>query len=1021
MSSALSLSLLSGACPAMAQTAANAASPQQKTYNIDIPSLPLSKALAQLSLQTDLEIVYTQDEPYDVTAPAVKGRYTSAQALQILLQGSGFTARQVRSGVVTLEKTQGGISSGANSFNLGAIRVEGTGVAENPSGLTEREVIGHDDIYDQDFSTVYADRRTVERYKGVSSADILKGLVGVYSRDVRNSGALDPSIRGISGASRVPVIIDGTEQALAVNRGYNGVSNRSYLDPNLIAGVQVFKGPNASRDVRGGNYGAVTLNTLSADDILTADQTFGMELKIEGGNNVTSPRLPTLLTGQDYRTVPGFPGSPGVSGSPATPKGDPSLKVVPRDNKNLLSLGDRAVRVAVAGKTERFDWLAAFAYRTAGNYYVGSEQADYYNNPDYVNSVFTLIRRLATDYAPGREAPNTSSELTSYLVKGKWRISDDQSLQLTLRDSQSDYGEVMPSRIVSAEGFGTSQWPLSSVHAKAGTLEYRWRPDSQWIDLKASLWTTRTQSATYSAGGYPNMAGGASDPILRNTALTNAQNNRTGISFSNRFQPLQSLDLTLAGNWQKEKISSPDTYNASQLNGWMQYPRAGRREEYDLSLYLDWRPNQFLTVNAGARYSSYWAFDDFLQSQLDAGNGSRFNQYVPTSYTVTYQTEHTGPDAWIEYYRSLYVGGLPPAIQAIWESQIRATWSMGSYTLDRTAPAWLPGEDGRFLRADNACVNGWLNDIADYNGRCSTTAVNTIYQPVNHKKKADGWAPWLGLTLHFTGNSRVYLRYDEAYRYPTIGESTVSFATSVNPRGPLKPEHIHAYEVAYVHDLRDILKLDSDQRADIKLTWFRTETDDVIERDVNLMYSNLEQQVIEGLEFQARYDNGRFFTDFSAAHTLKNKVCDAEVAILLQPGAGTVPDCVNYGFVSGYLLAQATPDYSANWTFGGRFLDRRLEAGGRLVYYSKYDNAELDLFIGNPLNPNVVGGYALNTPYTWGRILTADAYVSYVVNDKIKLELVGTNLTDRYYIDPLSRSLMPAPGRAVRFSLTARY
>jgi hemoglobin/transferrin/lactoferrin receptor protein len=39
----------------------------------------------------------------------------------------------------------------------------------------------------------------VERYKGTSTADVLNSAIGVYSGDARNSGALDPNVRGIQG------------------------------------------------------------------------------------------------------------------------------------------------------------------------------------------------------------------------------------------------------------------------------------------------------------------------------------------------------------------------------------------------------------------------------------------------------------------------------------------------------------------------------------------------------------------------------------------------------------------------------------------------------------------------------------------------------------------------------------------------------------------------------------------------------------------------------------------------------
>ncbi|MFX5521915.1 Plug domain-containing protein, partial [Acinetobacter baumannii] len=85
-------------------------------------------------------------------------------------------------------------------------------------------------------------RDRVERYRGSNPDDVVKDLVGVFSGDARNSGALDVTIRRIQGPGRVPVSIDGGEEALTVWRGYNGVSNRNYIDPNLIGGIQVIKG-----------------------------------------------------------------------------------------------------------------------------------------------------------------------------------------------------------------------------------------------------------------------------------------------------------------------------------------------------------------------------------------------------------------------------------------------------------------------------------------------------------------------------------------------------------------------------------------------------------------------------------------------------------------------------------------------------------------------------------------------------------------------------------------------------------
>ncbi|MEJ2459910.1 MAG: TonB-dependent receptor, partial [Novosphingobium sp.] len=259
-----------------------------------------------------------------------------------------------------------------------------------------------------------------------------------------------------------------------------------------------------------------------------------------------------------------------------------------------------------------------------------------------------------------------------------------------------------------------------------------------------------------------------------------------------------------------------------------------------------------------------------------------------------------------------------------------------------------PDAQGQYRRADNICVNGFLNGVSNYIADSCSASINSqsiVATTESKRKSGHGWAPMASATAYFSGSSRVYLRYAEAYRFPSMFESTIGFSASINPLQTVKPEHIYSGEAAYVQDLRDFFSLSGDQHADLNLTWYRNKTRNVIERSTQLMFFNLDKQVIEGLELQARFDNGRFFTEIGAAH--------------------------------------------------------------------------IDEFIGGPIADRI-GGYGLNVPYRWGEIVTLDAYATFRLNDRFSAELVGTNLTNRYYLDPLSRSLTPAPGRTVRLSLTGR-
>jgi len=1043
LGSAIALALCIPLSPAVGQTTTAKPGTQQERHGIDIASQPLPQALAQLSQQTHLQVVYTQDEPYGITAPAVEGRYSNAEALSRLLAGSGFTWRQIRPGAITLEKAP---PPAKGTVTLGALNVSGAAATES------RDERGHDDVYDQDISSTYMGKKEIERYKGVSPADVLKGMVGVFSGDARNSGALDPSIRGVEGPGRVPVIIDGTEQALTVWRGYNGINNRSYIDPSLIAGIQVLKGPSNTADVDSGIGGAVVAHTLDASDILKPGQTFGGEFRVEGGDNSVSPRLPHLLTGQDYRTVPGFD-------NPYTPYADPSLRVnLKHDSDNkTLSLGDKAWRLALAGRDGDFDWLAAYAHRKRGNYFAGKNESSYYTDTS-LSAVdqFHLIRTLGLYYKPGDEIPNTSSQMDSWLLKGTWHISDDQSIKLTLRDSLTQYGEIMPSRIFVGgnDDAGSIQWPLSKVDSKAYSLEYKWRPDSPWFDLHANLWTTRTGSHTYSAGGFPNYAPGPvgtrnlnptygvpddfNPNLLYNTALSDSQDNRIGFTLSNKMSLADSLDLTLGNDWQYEKLSSPDPWTGH--DGWKAYPRAGRRLQYDFHFNFEWRPLSFLALDAGMRYAGYWAHDDFLGNQIRGRHQGCFGSYGcdfvvgEAPYTsLGYQVTHTPTadeiaqtialaQSAIQTYELFgQLGIFDPATVAglIKGEQQTIADAANPYPKDETYK-WYPDSQGHYSRATDICLNPALRPAnfigCGGSGGAGFTVPTTLVSASDKSHHGHAWAPAFAATVNFTDNSRAYARYTEFYRFPSLFETTLGFSASI-PLTPVLPEHAYAFEAAYVHDLRDLLHLDSGQRADIKLTYHHTTTTDIIDRGGTLTIHNEGKQIISGLELQGRYDNGRFFTELGLAHTLKDKVCDENEAVTMDPYQGRVPNCVNYGFIGSYLFTQATPKDQANWTLGARFLDRRLEIGTRAVYYRAFSNPQANRFV----SEMQISGYGLNVPYTWGTIVTVDGYADYRLNDHVSFELTGTNLTNRYYVDPDVRSLMPAPGRTIRASITARF
>jgi hemoglobin/transferrin/lactoferrin receptor protein len=1007
----LALALTASVLPAMATPLA--AQAQQATVNVSISAQPLGDALAQFAQQAHVQLSVDATLLTGLRSGGVAGRMDRARALDRLLAGTGLDWR-LADGVLTLRRRPGQAVAGAQGpLVTDALRVEGD---EAPRDIAAtRAERGHDAVFDRDYSSGYKDREEIERYKGVTTSDLLTGMVNVLSGDARNSGALDPSIRGIQGPGRVPVVIDGTEQALTVWRGYNGASNRAYVDPNLISGLQVLRGPSDQGNIRSSTGGSVVINTLDADDVLRPGRNFGLDVRVEGGNNSTDPRLPTLLTGRDYRTVPGFPQS-----SPSFTLEDPSLLIVPRTStsNHFVSFGDRAVRVAGAVRIEGLDLFGAYAYRERGNYFSGKGEPGYYEQTQLPSSNLNRIRRMALGFAPGSEVPNTSSNLESVLLKATWHIADDQYLLVSLRDSVTRYGEIMPSRIQVDKG--NVQWPLSKVHARAYNAEYKWQPETRWIDLKANLWATDTRSDSYNSGGMPNFATFA-DPILIDNARANAINNRYGFNATNTMRLGSTLDLTLSGNWQHEKLASHDVYDPSRFEGWRQYPRAGRREEFLVRLDGEWRPASFLKLNAGISYAGYWAVDDFARSQIAKGN-KNLSATAYRGYGSWFNVSGTGADFFKRYWRSLLTDLDSQQADAL-IGELLPEYLANPYkvSFNEQGPTWRPDALGRYARSDNPCLNGTINGVSGNDGTCRLQSI-TESVPITAPRRSDHrWAPSVSATVYADEHTRAYARYIETWRFPSMFESTLGFSASFNPLAPLQPEHAKLYEFGVVRDLRSLLRLNrEDQRADVKLTFYHNRISNVVERSTQLQFSNIHDQTIAGIEAEARVDTGGFYTQVGAAFMTTNRVCDESAAALADRKNGSIPNCVKYGFPDGFLLTQATPEQTVNWTMGGRFLDRRLEIGGRLTYYSHYNNPFFEK-IANLPREQQIDVYSLNVPFSWGTILTADAYVRYRVNDRFSAELVGTNLNDRYYADPLTRSLMPAPGRTVRLSLTGRF
>jgi len=115
--------------PLSVALAADAGSAQYRAvFNFAIAAKPLPQALSDFSQVTGISVVYTDEAPYGIQAPAVSGPLSVEQAMQRLLGNSGLTFRRTDAHTLALEP-----QPTAGALNLGATTITSVVAADNTS------------------------------------------------------------------------------------------------------------------------------------------------------------------------------------------------------------------------------------------------------------------------------------------------------------------------------------------------------------------------------------------------------------------------------------------------------------------------------------------------------------------------------------------------------------------------------------------------------------------------------------------------------------------------------------------------------------------------------------------------------------------------------------------------------------------------------------------------------------------------------------------------------------------------
>jgi len=574
------------------------------TVDFAIPSGSLGSAISRFGDRSNLQLLYAADLVRGRTTPGVSGRMTPAEALSRLLAGTGLDYSFTDARTVTIT------SRGA----------AGSGSVPAPNGSLVLDTIdvnggGQNSVYSPYVTaapTTYISSENIQRFRGSSPADMFRGTPGVMSGEARNgAGSIDVNIRGLQGMGRVTTTVDGAENAVTIYQGYQGISNRTYVDPDFIAGVDIQKGADASY---WGNAGAVAMRTLNADDIVKSGETWAVRLKGGFGTNTTSP-VAGNKAGYLFTNPLGW-------SDPTTGYGSATPSSTGMDRPSFLSPTSGWGSVVAAYKGENIDLLAGYARRSQGNYFAGEngqaanpvsigQQPFCYSSgvcpPEYLYRDY-IINGGAANYRAGEEVLNTELETESWLAKMTAHIGEDHTLQLGYTGYRAEAGDRMASALAGSMGQAVQQANTTGTSLDTLSARYRWNPaDSDLFDLKANAYWSHLEQRNPIRGGRwgvtPETLGLGSD------FRVGSDSDLWGMDVSNlsKFSfEYGDVDLTTGVSYRGEDTRG--SLHTAALEGWLT-PRDGIRHEVAGFAKAAYMPTDWLTLNAGLRYSHFWSKD----------------------------------------------------------------------------------------------------------------------------------------------------------------------------------------------------------------------------------------------------------------------------------------------------------------------------------------------------------------------------------------------------------------------------
>ena len=211
---------------------AQAQEQQSAQFNFALAAKPLPQALSDFSRVTGLSVIYTDEAPYGLSAPAVNGQMSATQALQRLLGNSGFTFRQIDARTLALEPvpTDGALNLGATTISGASPAQESTSYQPPPTSSVMRS---HGLLLETPQTVNVVPAQVLRDQQPRNLDDALGNISGITQANTLGSTQDAVMLRGFGDNRNGSIMRDG--MPVVQGRALNSTAER----------VEVLKGPSS--------------------------------------------------------------------------------------------------------------------------------------------------------------------------------------------------------------------------------------------------------------------------------------------------------------------------------------------------------------------------------------------------------------------------------------------------------------------------------------------------------------------------------------------------------------------------------------------------------------------------------------------------------------------------------------------------------------------------------------------------------------------------------------------------------